>query len=88
MEDTGTGSKIMMTRISEACSAMNAKYRGQFIPDEANSRIIVRMPYYSATIRVKPYTYRDVILKALRKCAQINADRMERERQKSQSKLF
>ena len=67
---------------------MNAKYRGQFIPDEENSRIKVRMPYYSATIRINPYTFKDVIIKALRKCAQINQQRMEQEIRKSQNKLF
>lgn len=88
MEDTGTVSNKHMTKISEACSAMNKKYRGQFIPDEENSRIKVRMPYYSATVRVSPYTFKDVIIKALRRCVKINEQRTEQERIKKQNKLF
>ena len=86
--DTGADFKSMITQITEACQTMNNKYRGQFIPDESNSRITVRMPYYSATIRVRPYTYKDKIIAVLRKCAKANADRAEKERQRLQDKLF
>ena len=63
-ENTGMDFKIIA--ITEACGEMNARYRGQFIPDEENSIIRVRMPYYEATIKIKKYHTKSELVMVLR----------------------
>jgi len=85
-ENTGMDFKI--TAITEACEEMNARYRGQFIPDEENSIIRVRMPYYKATIKIKKYHTKSELVRVLKKCANINKQREEQEKINHQNKLF